>query len=221
LENTTSPIGILGGTFDPIHNGHLRLAVEALEQCGLSEIHFIPCGTPPHRPAPHASATDRLQMVQFALHNNPTFLADQREIYRTDACYTVDTLTELRSEFGTQQSLCLLLGSDAFAQLNTWHKWTELFGLAHIIVMQRPGQPLGNILAKADPALLQEYTTRMAPSPKVLHESPSGNIVVLNIPALEISSTDIRQRCVEGKNIHSLVPDAVAHFIQHNPYTTC
>jgi nicotinate-nucleotide adenylyltransferase len=87
--------------------------------------------------------------------------------------------------------------------------------------MQRPGQPLGNTLAKADPNLLQEYTTRLAPSPKVLHESPAGHIVVLSIPALEISSTDIRQRCVAGKNIHSLVPDAVAHFIHHNPYTTC
>jgi len=221
LANIKSPIGILGGTFDPIHNGHLRLAVEAFEQCSLGEVHFIPCGSPPHRPAPHASAADRLHMVQLAVHGNPVFLADQRETYRTDACYTVDTLTELRSEFGPQQSLCLLLGSDAFAQLNTWHKWTELFGLAHIIVMQRPGQPLGNILAKADPALLHEYTMRMAPSPKVLYENPSGHIVVLNIPALEISSTDIRQRCVEGKNIHSLVPDAVAHFIQLNPYTTC
>lgn len=216
-----APIGILGGTFDPIHNGHLRLAIEALEQCQLNEVHFIPSGTPPHRGAPQASATDRLHMVQLAVHSNPAFLADQRETYRTDACYTVDTLTALRAELGAQQSLCLLLGSDAFAQLHTWHQWRELFNLAHIVVMQRPGQPLGNTLAKADPELLHEYTTRLAPSSKVLHESPAGHIVVLNIPALEISATNIRQRCVEGKNIHSLVPDAVAHFIQNNPYTTC
>ncbi len=218
---SNSPIGILGGTFDPIHNGHLRLAIEALEQCKLREVHFIPCGTPPHRSAPFTSATDRLQMVQFAVHNYPAFLADQRETYRTDACYTVDTLTQLRTEFGSQQSLCLLLGSDAFAQLHTWHRWIDLFGLAHIIVMQRPGQPLGNIMDKADPSLLHEYTARMAPSPKVLHESPAGHIVVLNIPALEISSTDIRQRSVAGKNIHALVPDSVAHFIHHHPYTKC
>jgi nicotinate-nucleotide adenylyltransferase len=218
---SNAPVGILGGTFDPIHNGHLRLAVEALEQCSLSEVHFIPCGTPSHRGTPHASASDRLHMVQLAVHSNPAFLADQRETYRTDACYTVDTLTELRAEFGSQRSLCLLLGSDAFAQLHTWHQWRNLFTLAHIIVMQRPGQPLGNTLTKADPMLLQEYTSRLAPSPKVLHESPSGHIVVLNIPALEISSTDIRQRSVAGKNIHSLVPDAVANFIQNNPYTIC
>lgn len=216
-----APIGILGGTFDPIHNGHLRLAVEAQEQCGLSEVHFIPSGTPPHRSTPRASATDRLHMVQLAVHNNHAFIADQRETYRTDACYTVDTLIALRAELGSQQPLCLLLGSDAFAQLHTWHQWPDLFGLAHIVVMQRPGQPLGNMLAKADPDLLKEYSARLAPSPKVLHENPAGHIVVLNIPALEISSTDIRQRCVEGKNIHYLVPDTVAHYIQHNPYTSC
>jgi nicotinate-nucleotide adenylyltransferase len=216
-----TPIGILGGTFDPIHNGHLRLAVEALEQCHLSEVHFIPSGTPPHRNAPHASASDRLHMVQLAVHNNPAFLADQRETYRTDACYTVDTLGALRTELGSQQPLCLLLGSDAFAQLHTWHQWQQLFDLAHIVVMQRPGQPLGNLMAKADPVLLREYSSRLAPSPKLLHESPSGHIVVLNIPALEISSTDIRERCVAGKNIHALVPDSVAHFIQNHPYTSC
>ena len=217
----SAPIGILGGTFDPIHNGHLRLAVEALEQCGLNEVHFIPSGTPPHRKAPQASATDRLHMVQLAVHNNPAFLADQRETYRTDACYTVDTLTELRKELGSQQPLCLLLGSDAFAQLHTWHQWQRLFELTHIVIMQRPGQPMGNAMSKADPLLLHEYTSRLAPAPKVLHESPAGHIVVLNIPALEISSTDIRQRCAGGKNIHYLVPDAVAHFIQNNPYTPC
>jgi nicotinate-nucleotide adenylyltransferase len=115
----------------------------------------------------------------------------------------------------------LLLGSDAFAQLHTWHQWQQLFDLAHIVVMQRPGQPLGNLMAKADPVLLREYSSRLAPSPKLLHESPSGHIVVLNIPALEISSTDIRERCVAGKNIHALVPDSVAHFIQNHPYTSC
>lgn len=215
------PVGILGGTFDPIHNGHLRLAIEAQEQCGLSEVHFIPSGTPPHRAAPQASASDRLHMVQLAVHNNPKFLADQREIYREGVSYTVDTLTTLRAELGSQQPLCLLLGSDAFIQLHTWHQWRELFELAHLVVMQRPGQPLGNLLAKADPELLSEYTARLAPSPKVLHESSYGHIVVLDIPALEISSTDIRQRCVAGKNIHALVPDSVAHYILNNPYITC
>lgn len=197
------------------------MAVEALEQCHLSEVHFVPNGTPPHRSTPHASASDRLHMVQLAVHSNPAFLADQREIHREDACYTFDTLTALRSELGSQQSICLLLGSDAFATLHTWHRWSELFDLAHIVVFQRPGQPLGNLMVTSDPLLLREYSARLAPSSKVLHEHPAGHIVVLNIPALEISSTDIRQRCVAGKDIHHLVPDAVAHYIHNNPYTTC
>ncbi len=217
----TLPIGILGGTFDPIHNGHLRLAIEAQEQCQLREVHFMPTGTPPHRPLPLASATDRLQMVQLAVHNNPVFLADQRETYRTDACYTVDSLTALRAELGSQQPLCLLLGSDAFLHLHTWHRWQELFVLAHLVIMQRAGKPLGNSMTHADATLLQEYTQRLAPSPQVLQASPAGHIVVLNMPALDISATDIRSRCIAGKNIQGLVPDAVAHYLYNNPYPSC
>ncbi len=105
-----APIGILGGTFDPIHHGHLRLAQEALEQCGLAEVRFIPGGTPPHRNAPHASAQQRLDMVRLAVQGNAAFVADEREINRSDPCYTVDTLTALRAELGAQRPLCLLMG---------------------------------------------------------------------------------------------------------------
>jgi len=104
------PIGILGGTFDPIHNGHLRLAQEALEQCNLAAVRFIPGGTPPYRNAPHASAQYRLNMTRLALQGNPAFSIDEREVHRTDPCYTVDTLTALRVELDVQQLLCLLMG---------------------------------------------------------------------------------------------------------------
>jgi nicotinate-nucleotide adenylyltransferase len=117
-----APIGILGGTFDPIHNGHLRLAQEALEQCALSRVLFIPSGTPPHRAAPLATAVQRLHMVQLAIQAQPGFAVDEREVQRTDKCYSVDTFTALRAELGAQQPLCLLLGSDAFLQLHTWHE---------------------------------------------------------------------------------------------------
>jgi nicotinate-nucleotide adenylyltransferase len=120
----------------------LRLATEALEQCAFAQVHFIPSGTPPHRVSPYANAEQRLQMVQAALHGNPHFVADARETFRTDACYTVDTLQALRKEVDAHQPLCLLLGSDAFLSLPTWHDWQRLFDLAHIVVMQRPGQPL-------------------------------------------------------------------------------
>lgn len=215
-----APIGILGGTFDPIHNGHLRLAQEALEQCNLAAIHFIPSGTPPHRPAPHASAIQRLDMVRLALQGNAAFVLDEREIYRIDPCYTVETLTALRAEYGMQQPLCLLMGGDAFLLLHSWHEWKSLFELSHIVVMQRVGHPLGNSVNGANQALRDEYRERLAPSPRMLCNSPAGVILVANMPALEISATDIRKRCAENKNILYLLPDVVADYIQlHHLYT--
>ena len=217
----TPPIGILGGTFDPIHNGHLRLAQEALEQCNLAAVRFIPGGTPPHRNAPYANAQQRLDMARLALQGNPSFVLDEHEVHRTDPCYTVDTLTALRAEFDTHQPLCLLMGGDAFLLLHTWHEWKQLFELAHIVVMQRAGGlPLGNAMNEADTALRSEYHARLAPTPRVLHESPAGAILVANMPALEISATDIRRRCAEGKSIRYLLPDAGADYIQlHKIYT--
>ena len=214
------PLGILGGTFDPIHNGHLRLAQEALEQCDLAEIRFIPSGKPPHRDAPYADASHRLSMARLAVHGNKLFVLDEREIHRTDPCYTVETLCSLRAEFGAQQSLCLLLGSDAFLSLHTWHNWKNLFELAHIVVVQRPGLPLGNAITTADSTLRQQYMSRLAPAPRVLHESFGGAVVVLDMPLLEISATGIRKRCTEKKNIHYLLPAAVAQYItSHQLYT--
>lgn len=216
-----APLGILGGTFDPIHNGHLRLAQEALEQCSLRGVRFIPGGTPPHRTAPRASAHDRLHMVRLALADNPAFELDTREIHRIDPCYTIDTLTSLRAELGSEQPLCLLMGSDAFLQLHTWRQWENLFDLAHIVVMQRASTPpLGNRMTSADPELYRVYCARLAPAPQVLHESPHGALLVINMPALEISATQIRGHCASGRSIRYLLPDAVASLIQtHNLYT--
>lgn len=220
---SSAPIGILGGTFDPIHHGHLRIAQEALEQCELTQVRFVPCGTPPHRPAPTASAKARWEMVRLALNGHSDLLVDVREVFRTDPCYTVDTLTALRAELGAQQPLCLILGGDAFMNLHTWHEWKRLFELAHIVVLQRAGsQPLGNAMNSADAALQTEYRARLAPGALALHESPAGAVFVADMPALEISSTDIRRRCADGKNIRYLVPDAVANYIKTNSlYRTC
>lgn len=220
---STSPIGILGGTFDPVHHGHLRIAQEALEQCDLAQVRFVPCGTPPHRPAPKAEAKSRWEMVRLALNGHPDFQVDVHELFRTDPCYTVDTLTALRVEIGAQQPLCLILGGDAFLQLHTWHEWKRLFELAHIVVLQRAGgPPLGNAMNEADATLQAEYRARLAPGARALHEAPNGAIFVADMPALEISSTDIRRRCAEGKSIRYLVPDAVANYINiHQLYRTC
>lgn len=215
-----APIGILGGTFDPIHNGHLRLAQEALEQCGLLAVQFIPCGTPPHREAPIAGAQQRLDMVRMALHGNPAFTLNEYEIGRSDPSYTVDTLEGLRAEFGAHQPLCLLMGGDAFLSLYAWRQWQHLFELAHIVVMQRAGLPLGNAMADANAALQREYQARLAPSARALREAPAGAILVADMHALEISSSDIRRRCAEKKDPRYLLPDTVANYIRlHNLYT--
>ena len=217
---STAPIGILGGTFDPVHHGHLRIAQEALEQCALAQVCFLPSGTPPHRAAPFAPAQSRWEMVRLAIAGHPDFQVDVREVFRSDPCYTADTLTSLRAELGAEQPLCLILGGDAFLQLHTWHDWLRLFGLAHIVVLQRAGgQPLGNAMAQADAALQAEYQARLAPGARALHEAPAGRIFVADMPALDISATDIRRRCAEKKNIRYLVPDAVAHYINtHSLY---
>ncbi len=218
-----NPIGILGGTFDPIHNGHLRIAQEALEQCELSQVRFVPSGTPPHRGVPKAPAKVRWEMVRLAMNGNPDFLVDVHEVFRTDPCYTVDTLTALRAELGADQPLCLILGGDAFLQLHTWHDWKRLFALAHLVVLQRAGgPPLGNAMASADGALQTEYRARLAPGAAALREAPNGAIFVADMPALEISSTDIRRRCAEGKSVRYLMPDAVINYITtHSLYKTC
>lgn len=215
-----APIGILGGTFDPIHHGHLRLAQEALEQCNLAGVHFIPSGMPPHRNTPYAGALHRLAMTRLALQGNPAFALDEREIHRTDPCYTVDTLTELRAELGTQQPLCLLMGGDAFLLLHTWHEWERLFELAHIVVMQRPGRNVDMQMADAHPGLRSRYHQHVQGSTDALRTAPAGAVLVRDMPALQISATDIRARCAAGKDIHYLLPDAVADYIySHHLYT--
>jgi len=216
-----SPIGILGGTFDPVHFGHLRLAEEMLELARLREIRFIPAGTPPHRGRPQTPARHRSAMVRLAIAGQPAFVLDEREVDRTTPCYTVDTLRELRAELGTTQPLCLLMGGDAFLQLHTWHEWERLFELAHILVGYRPGFTLEERIHGATEALRQHYRQRLCGA-DTLSQSDSGGVAELAIPKLEISATDIRRRVAEGRTIRYLLPDAVADYIhQHHLYETC
>jgi nicotinate-nucleotide adenylyltransferase len=211
-------IGILGGTFDPIHYGHLRLAEEMLELANLNQIRIIPAGTPPHRDAPQVSAQHRSAMVRLAIADQPAFVLDAREVERVGKCYTVDTLRELRAELGTDQPLCLLMGGDAFFQLDTWHEWEHLFGLAHIVVGYRPGFTLEDRIHIAAPELRRHYQQRLCTA-DVLSQQPAGGIAELAIPKLEISATLIRSRVAENRSIRYLLPNAVADYIhQHHLY---
>jgi nicotinate-nucleotide adenylyltransferase len=215
---TGNPVGILGGTFDPIHFGHLRLAEEMLELANLRQIRFIPAGTPPHRDSPQVSAQHRSAMVKLAIADQPAFILDAREVERTTPCYTVDTLRELRAEMGAAQPLCLLMGGDAFLQLHTWHEWERLFEFAHIVVGYRPGFTLEDSIHTAMPTLRLHYQQRLCTA-DALSQRPAGGIAVLAIPELEISATLIRSRVAENRTIRYLLPNAVADYIhQHHLY---
>jgi nicotinate-nucleotide adenylyltransferase len=201
------PIGLFGGTFDPIHYGHLRTAFELLQALKLAQVRFLPTGNPPHRVDPLAASDLRLEMVRAAVAGQPGFTVDDREIRRSGVSYSIDTLTELRREY-PERSLCLLLGMDAFLGVPTWHRWSEIFQLCHVVVAHRPGWkapitgPLGEVMVD-----------RGTGSVRDLHTSPAGRIYVRAVTQLEISSTDLRALIMSGQDLRYLVPEAVRDLI--------
>jgi len=201
------PIGIFGGTFDPIHYGHLRTALELKALLDLERVHIVPVADPPHRTAPMSEGALRLRMVQAAIRNEPGFVADDRELKRAGVSYTIDTLASFRAEL-PGRSLCLLLGMDAFLGLPHWRRWRELTTLAHIVVAHRPGweAPSTGMLGE----LLDE---RRAPSAAELAARPAGLIHVQPVTQLEISSTDLRDSLRAGRDPKFLVPDSVREII--------
>ena len=202
------PLGIFGGTFDPIHHGHLRTAFELREALRLGEVRFLPTGSPPHREATLASSEMRLAMVRAAVQDEPAFTVDDRETRRGGLSYSVDTLVELRAEF-PQRSICLLLGMDAFLGLPNWHRWREILELAHVVVAHRPGWkaptqgPLGEVMVD-----------RGTGSVRDLHEAPAGRVFVHAVKQLEISSTELRALISRGRNPRYLVPDSVCKLLR-------
>jgi nicotinate-nucleotide adenylyltransferase len=204
----TKAIGILGGTFDPIHYGHLRPALEVADKLALSHIRLIPNAIPPHRPQPLATAEQRLIMLQLAVENNQQFKVDDRELTRDGISYTFDTLASLRQEYPTT-ALYLLLGSDAFLYIQTWHRWQELLDLAHIAVMQRPGE-----LPEMNQDTRIWYQQYLASSEDInlLH----GKIWPVSVTQLMISATAIRSMVAHDQSTQFLLPDAVACFVKQN-----
>ena len=203
-------IGIYGGTFDPIHYGHLRPALEVYQALAFSEIRFIPCGEPPHRQAPQTDAQHRLAMLRLALANQPAFRIDERELHRKGPSYMVDTLRELRTECGSQP-LCLIIGFDAFLGLESWHQWQAIPELAHIVVTHRPGWCQSEIAMR--PALKKMVDGRQM-SGASLPQHPAGGIVFVPVTQLDISSTRIRELIAAGKDVHYLLPDNVYELIK-------
>jgi nicotinate-nucleotide adenylyltransferase len=201
----------LGGTFNPIHYGHLRAALELAEALNFSELRFIPAANPPHKPAPEVSAGHRAAMVELAITNNPLFKLDTRELARTGASYTFDTLVSLREELGQEVSLCWVMGSDAFVKLNTWHRWKELLNHCHIILVQRPNVENQPNLADELATFLQDnYTENMDD----LSEKSVGYIHMQAITPLDISATKIREALKTGQSARYLMPYNVIEYIK-------
>jgi nicotinate-nucleotide adenylyltransferase len=201
------PIGVFGGTFDPIHYGHLRTAFEMLQALAFEEVRLIPCGDPPHRGVTYASAELRLRMLHAAARNLEGFVVDDRELRRDGPSYTFDTLVSLREEF-PGASLGLIVGMDAFLGLESWHRWDEILEIAHIVVAHRPGWKAPDYGALGE--LLEERGSHRVQD---LHEAACGRVHVHAVTQLEIASTEIRELVAAGRDPRFLMPDAVRDVI--------
>jgi len=206
-------LGILGGTFDPIHFGHLRLATELSEAFHLEQVLFVPNGLPYHRGrTAHASDEERLTMLKLATGRDARFGIDERELRRQGPTYSYDTLLELRRERGPDVPLVFLLGSDAFSRIDTWHRWTELFDLAHFAVAIRADDQ--NWFAKGPGAFPKDVWPRITLNLRELLGAPAGRVMTFSMTPLSISSTTIRALAAEGASIRYLTPDPVVEYIR-------
>lgn len=205
---TNKPIGILGGTFDPIHYGHLRSALELYQQLDLQEIRFIPCQQPIFDKTAQATPSQRLAMLKVAITDQPHFVIDERELKRKTPSYMVDTLISLQQEF-MQTPLCLIIGSDVLSNLDRWHRWQELIKLCHLIVITRPEYDLPQQGPVAE--LVKKH---QIDDPAQLQKQLNGYLIQVKGTLLAISGTLIRQQIVTGSNPRYLLPDPVLQYIR-------
>ena len=203
------PIGIFGGMFDPVHNGHLRLGLETQRQLGLQEVRLIPLYTPPHRDKPVATAMQRLAMLQLAIRDTPGLTVDDRELTRRGTSYAIDTVQILRGEY-PRHSICLIIGMDEFHILDTWRDWPSLLKIVHLIIVDRPGLHTDTLR----PVLAQLLGSHQSRDPHALTAATAGAIIKISAPLLEISSTYIRELIHAGASIKYLTPDRVIDYIE-------
>lgn len=205
-------IGIYGGTFNPVHYGHLRTAIEVLEDFQLSELRLLLSAQPPHRQRPSVTAQQRLQMLQLAVTGTPSMLIDTRELERSGPSYMVDSLAAMRKEaMYRHRPILLFIGADAFASLTSWHQWQQLFDYAHIVVMSRPQHEIG--------VLPEFFKQRLAQSKQTLSAVNHGYLYFHNVTRLSISSSMIRKKIAAKQNLHFLLPDEVIKYIhEHKLY---
>lgn len=214
-KTTPRLIALYGGTFDPIHYGHIK-PVEALaKQVAVHQVTIMPNNVPPHRPQPLANSQQRKAMVQLAIAGNPLFKLDDRELQRETPSYTVETLEQLRAEMGSEQPLAFIVGQDSLLSLQRWHRWETLLTLCHLLVCQRPGYSV----SMDTPEEQQWLDVHQASSVTQLHSQPAGKIYLAQTPMYDISATAIRQRLKHHLPCDDMIPPAVAEFIrQHHLY---
>ena len=200
---------LFGGTFDPVHFGHLR-PVEALaQQIGLARVLLLPNNVPPHRPQPEASPAQRVEMLRCAIADRPLFAVDTRELMRETPSWTVATLEALRAERGPQQPLGFIIGQDSLLSLASWHRWQDLLSLCHLLVCKRPGYAA----EMGSPEMQRWLEGHLAADAQQLHQQPAGLIWLADTPLVNISATEIRQRRHQGLPCDSLLPPAVIDYI--------
>ena len=203
------PLAVFGGTFNPVHYGHLRSSIELLEQLQLEQLHLMPSAVPPHREAPSCSAEHRAAMVSLAVQGEPRLVCDARELGRAGKSYTIDSLIELRSELGARRSLCMVIGCDALLGIQSWHRWEELLDWAHVIVLTRPGWALPE-----EGVVAQWLAQHQLADASALTERPCGGILVTQLRPLAISSTEIRALLAAGRSVRYLMPQSVLEYIE-------
>lgn len=202
---TAPRIGMLGGTFDPVHLGHLRSAVELYEHLALDRLHMIPAPQPPLRGRPQVAAEARLSLLEVGIGDTPGLVADGRELKRAGPSYSADTLAELRDEYGAQARIVMTLGEDAFSRLADWHAPERLFALAHIVVIARPGYS-----AVRSSRLEELIGQREVADASALMQAPYGGLLRVTLPSrMAISATEIRRRLQQGESVRYLLPEAV------------
>ena len=213
MTKSKQAIGIFGGTFDPVHYGHLRAAIEAMEMLQLQDFRLVPAGTPPHRTNTFASADHRLAMLRLALSRYPELQMDDREVRREGSSFMVDTLGEIRREAGDAPIL-MMIGQDAANDLDQWHEWRRLFDLTHLVIMRRPESK-----HNYSGALIEQMQQRLVNNPGRLQDSAAGLILPLEVTQLVISSTGIRRQIRAGLSPRFLLPDPVIDYIfEHGLY---
>ncbi|MEM1110941.1 MAG: nicotinate-nucleotide adenylyltransferase [Pseudomonadota bacterium] len=205
------PVAVLGGTFNPIHYGHLRSAIELLDVLNLAELRLMPCALPPHREPPGCSAEHRATMVDLAIAGAERLRCDRRELDRSGPSYTIDSLESIRRELGDRRSLCLIMGGDAIHSIRSWYRWQELLDYCHIVVIARPGWQLPDAGEVSDWLAAHRVSRR-----DELAVSPAGMIWLEALRPLAISSTDIRTLLAAGRSPRYLLPEPVVDYIERN-----